>query len=62
MTTSLPWWEDLERLREEQNPGKYNPTQPVLRLPIPVPTMPMKDIRVNPEDESQDRGVVYLDM
>jgi hypothetical protein len=61
MTTSLPWWEDLERLREEQKP---NPSQqPFLRLPVPVPTMPMKDIRVtNPEDDSEDRGVVYLDM
>ena len=58
MTTSLPWWEDLERLREEQKPSQ----QPFLRLPIPVPTMPMKDIRVNPEEEPEDRGVVYLDM
>lgn len=57
-----PWWqEDLERLRREQNPDKY---QPVLRLPVPAMPMPTWDNPYHPDalDKDPPRGVYITDM
>lgn len=62
---NAPWWqEDLERMRREQNPGKYNPTQPTLQLPIPTSSPLDKDPRQSDTDEDDEpqRGVYVIDM
>jgi len=53
----------LEELRREQNPQKYNPQRPCLRLPVPQPPpgwtpQPEQD----DEDDESNRGVVVIDL
>lgn len=55
------WWEeDLERLRREQNPGRYE--QPSLRLPIPTSHPREEVFRQSDAEADPQHGVCIIDM
>ena len=56
------WQDQLERLRREQNPGKYpSPDErPALHLPVPQP--PLEPLPERTEDDKPKRGVIVIDL
>lgn len=66
VTADFPfnWHEELERLRREQNPGRYpsSDNRPALHIPVPEPPPCPSRSSGDEAPEEPTRGSIILDL